>query len=160
MEIRGPLGDVVLFEHVDELGEGGGHPDAGLVLHALIALAQGLLDDHRQIALLGLATGLVEVHEDRDEGRLAVGGHQGDHLVLDGLDAAADLIAEALLHHGGDLLGVGADPELLELGEDLAADLLTAHVDKGREVREGDGLAPVLAGGHLGDDLRGDVAGG
>ena len=29
-----------------------------------------------------------------------------------------------------------------------------------REVREGDGLAAVLAGGHLGDDLRGDVAGG
>ena len=54
--------------------------------------------------------------------------------------------------------GVGADGG--HLGLHLAADLLAAHVDEGREVRERDGLAAVLAGGNLGDDLRGDVAGG
>mgnify|MGYP007089992153 CR=1 FL=1 len=36
----------------------------------LVALAQGLLDDHGKIALLGLAAGLIEVHEHRHKGRL------------------------------------------------------------------------------------------
>ena len=50
------------------------------------------------------------------------------------------------------------DAELKELGIDLAADLLTAHLDERGEVRERDGLPAVLAGSDLGDDLRGDVA--
>jgi hypothetical protein len=70
-----------------------------------------------------------------------------------------DLVAQALLDHCVDLLGrglVSRSPSLI----DRAANLLAGDVDKGREVRERDGLAAVLAGGHLGDDLRGDVAGG
>ena len=41
--------DVVVLQHVDELGEGGGDPDTGLVLDALVALAQHLLNDDGQV---------------------------------------------------------------------------------------------------------------
>ena len=160
VEVRVALVDVVLLEHVDELGEGGGDPDALLVLDALVALLEHLLDDEGEVVLLLCAAGLVEVHEDGDERRLAVGGHEGDNLVLDGLHAACDLVVQALLDHLVDLLGRGLVADGLHLGVDRAANLLAGDVDKGREVRERDGLAAVLAGGHLGDDLRGDVAGG
>ena len=43
--VGGILADVVLLQHVDQLGEGGGDPHAVLVFHALIALLQGLFDD-------------------------------------------------------------------------------------------------------------------
>ena len=39
--------------------------------------------------------GLVQIHKDRDERCLTVGGHQGDDLILDGLHAALDLLAQA-----------------------------------------------------------------
>ena len=118
------------------------------------------LDAEGEVGLLLLVLGLVEVHEDRDERRLAVGGHEGDDLVLDGLDAAGDLLAQAPLDDLGELLLAGVGVDGLHLGLDLAADLLARDVHEGRQVRERDGLAAVLAGGHLGDDLRGDVAGG
>ena len=151
--------DVVLFEHVDELGKGRRDPDAGLVLDTLVALAQHLLDAEREIFSLLLAFGLAQIHEHGDEGRLPVGGHEGDDLVLDGLDASGDLVAQALLDDLVDDAIFGAGANGLELDVDLTAYLLAADVDKGREVRERDGLAAVLAGGHLGDDLRRDVAG-
>ena len=152
--------DVVLLEHVDELGERRGDPHAGLVLHALVALAERLLDDDGEVVLLLGRAGLVEVHEDRHERRLAVGGHEGDHLVLDGLHAAADLVAQALLHDGGDLHLGRVHAQLGQLALNARADLLARDVHEGRQVRERDGLAAVLAARHLGDDLRGDVAGG
>ena len=129
-------------------------------LTALVALLEHLLDDKGEVVLLLRAAGLVEVHEDGDERRLAVGGHEGDNLVLDGLDATRDLVAQALLDHLVDLLGRGLVANGLHLGVDRATNLLAGDVDKGREVRERDGLAAVLARGHLGDNLRGDVAGG
>ena len=152
--------DVVVLEHVDELGEGGRDPDALLVLDALVALAQGLLDDEGEVLLGLLVAGLVEVHEDRDEGGLAVGGHESDDLILDGLDTAGDLVAQALIDHGLDLVGRGLVADGLHLGVDRAADLLAADVDEGREVLERDRLATVLAASDLGDDLGRDVAGG
>ena len=42
-------------------------------------------------------SGLAQVHKDGDERRLAVGGHQGDDLVLDRLYAALDLITQPVL---------------------------------------------------------------
>ena len=160
VEVGRVLGDVVFLEHVDELGERRGDPDAFLVLDALVALAQRLLDDHGEVMLLLLVTGLVEVHEDGDEGSLAVGGHERDDLILDGLDAALDFLAQTTLDDLLDLVLVGLDAQHLELGIGLAANLLAGDVDEGREVRERDGLAAVLAARHLGDDLRGDVARG
>ena len=152
--------DVVVFQHVDELGEGGGDPDSGLVLDALVALAQHLLNDDGQVGLQALVvTGLVQVHKDRDERSLAVGGHQGDDLILDGLHTALDLLAQALLHDLGDLLLAGVNAQLFHLGLDVAADLLAADIDKGGQVGQADALAAVLAGRDLRDDLCGNVAG-
>ena len=55
--------DVVLFQHIDQLGESGGDPHTGLVLHALIALADGLLDDDGKVCLLLRIARLTQIHE-------------------------------------------------------------------------------------------------
>ena len=117
--------------------------------------------DDGQVGLEALVVaGLTQVHEHRDEGGLAVGGHEGDHLILDGLDAALDLLPQTVLHDLGDLLLTGMDVELIELLLHILADLLAADVHKGCQMGQADALAAVLAGCHLGDDLGGDVAGG
>ena len=158
--VGGILGDIVVLQHIDELGESGGDPHAVFVLHALEALEQHFLDDHGQVLLFPLVPGLVEVHEHGDEGGLSVGGQQGDHLVLDGLHAPADLLPQAGLHQFGDLLfaGIHADGGHLRLHN--LPDLLAADLHKGGQVGQGDGLAAILVGSHLCHDLGGDVAGG
>ena len=42
----------------------------------------------------------------------------------------------------------------------LLADFLTADIHEGSQVGEGNALSAVLAGGYLGDNLSGNVAGG
>ena len=160
VEIGSAFPDVILFQHVDQLGEGGGDPDAGLILDALIPLAEHLLDDDGQVGLQALVIpGLVQVHEDGDEGSLPVGGHEGDHLVLDGLYAALDLFPQAGFHDLGKLLLTRIDAQFLHLGLGVTADLLAADVHEGSQMGQADALAAVLVGCHLGDDLGGDVAG-
>ena len=90
--VGGILGDVVLLQYVDQLGEGGGDPNAILILHALIPLEQHLLDDHGQIFLFSLVFSLAQIHEHGDEGSLSIGGQQRHHLILNGLNTAADLL--------------------------------------------------------------------
>ena len=158
--VRRPLPDVVFLQNVNELGEGGGDPHALLVLHALVALAQGLLNDHGEILLLLLALGFVEVHEHGDEGSLSVGGHQGDDLILDGLNAPAHFLPQAVLHHLGDGLLRGRNAESGHFPLHGLADLLPADLNEGGKMRQGNGLSAILVGCHLGDDLGGDVAGG
>ena len=153
--------DIVIFQHIDELGEGGGDPDAGLVLDALIALAEHLLNDDGEIRLQALVVaGLVQVHKDRDERCLTVGGHQRDDLILDRLHAALDLLAQALFNDLGELLLAGVDAQILHLCLDIAADLLAADVNKGGQMGQADALAAVLAGRNLCNDLGCDIAGG
>ena len=124
--------DVVILQHIDKLGEGGGDPDAGLVLDALIALAEHLLNDDGEIRLQALiVTGLVQVHKDRDERCLTVGGHQRDDLILDRLHTALDLLAQALFNDLGEFLLAGVDAQILHLCLDIAADFLAADVNKG-----------------------------
>ena len=154
------LVDVVLLQHVDELGERRRDPHALLVLHALIPLKQHLLDDDRQIRPFLFAAGLAQIHEHRDERSLSVGGQQCHHLILDGLDAAADLLPQALLGDGVDLILRHGDAHGVELVPHAGADLLAAHLNEGGQVGQRDRLAAVLVAGHLGHDLGGDVAGG
>ena len=150
--------DVVLFQHIDEFGEGGGDPDTGLVLHALIALTDGLLDDDGEVGFLLRIAGFAQIHEHGDERGLAIGGHEGDDLILDGLDAAVDLAAQAAFH---DLtLALGGDIQTLHLGLDLGSDLLAGDVHEGGKMGQADALAAILVGSHLCNDLGGDVAGG
>ena len=157
--VGGILGDVVLLQYVDQLGEGRGDPHAVLILHALIPLEQHLLDDHGQIFLFSLVFSLAQIHEHGDEGSLSIGSQQGDHLILNGLNAAADLLPQTGLHQLRDLFrtGVRADGGHFRL-HDLT-DLLTADLHKGGQMGQGDRLAAVLVRGHLRHDLGGDIAG-
>ena len=155
------LVNIVVLQDVNQLREGRGDPDAGFVLDTLVALAQHFLNDDGQVRLETLVvTGLVQVHKHRDERCLAVGGHQGDDLVLDGLHAALDFLAQALLDDLGDFFLAGINAQVLHLGLDIAADLLAADIDEGGQMGQADALAAVLAGRNLCDDLRGNIAGG
>ena len=150
--------DVVLLEHVDKLRECGGDPHALFVLNALIALLEGLLDDEGEILLLLLVLRLVKVHKNGNKGSLTVGGHQGDDLILDGLHALADLLAQTALDELFKALGLDGLTDLLKARDQLRADLLTANLHKRREVGQADALTAVLVGGDLRDDLGRDVA--
>ena len=152
--------NVIVLEYIDKLGECRGDPYAGLVLNALVALAKRLLHDHGKVVLLLRRTGLVKIHKDRHERRLAIGGHKGHDLILNRLDAATDLVTQTVLNDLTDLLGRRRDAELLKLASDLAANLLTAHLDERGKMSQRNRLATVLGGSNLGDDLRRDVAGG
>ena len=153
-------GDVLLFKDVDELGEGGGDPDAALVLYALIALEQSFFDDEGKVFLLLLVSGFAQIHEHGDERSLSVGGEEGDHLILDGLNALVDLVAQALFGKLGKLLLGKGNADGGHLFLDGLADLLAAHVHEGGEMGEGDALSAVLITCNLSDYLGGDVAGG
>ena len=152
--------DVVLIEDVDQLREGGGDPDALLILDALDSLIQDLLDNPCKILSRLSVRHLVEVHEHRDKGRLAIAGHQSNQLILDRLHAGADLLVEALLNDLGDDLLIHALAGLFSLLDDLFGQLLSGDVDERCEVGQGEALSAVLVGGDLGDDLGGHVAGG
>ena len=154
------LVDIVLLEHVDELRERRRDPDALLVFHALIALAQRLLDDHGEVMALLLVFRLAEVHEHRHERRLTVRGQQRDDLILDRLHAAADLLADAVFDELGQLLLARMRVDGLHLSRDLAADALAADLHERRQMRQRDRLPAVLVGGDLRDDLGRDVARG
>ena len=159
VEVRGILVNVIVLEYIDKLGECRGNPNAGLVLNALVALAKRLLHDHGKVVLLLRRTGLVKIHKDRHERRLAIRGHKGHDLILNRLDAATNLIAQAILNDLANLLGRCRDTELLKLASDLAANLLTAHLNERGEMGQRNRLAAVLGGSNLGDNLRRDVAG-
>jgi len=156
--IRSTGADVVLLQHIDQLGEGGGDPHTGLVLHTLVALADGFLNDDGQVGFLLRVAGLTQIHEHGDEGGLTVGGHQGDHLILDGLHAAVDLVAQAALHDL--LLALRGNVQPFHLRLDLSGDLFAGDIHKGSQMGQTDTLAAVLVGGHLCNDLGGNVAGG
>lgn len=158
--IRAVLVYVILFEHVDKLGERGRDIRAHLVLDALVALVEHLFDDDGEILLFALAPRLAEIHEYRDEGSLSVGREQRDELILYRLYALLDLFAQALLDDGLlDVVG-GRYAHHLRLFIHVARDLLARDLHERHEVRQADGLAAVLIGGDLGYNLRGDVAGG
>ena len=158
--VGGALMDIVLLQHIDQLGEGGGDPHALFVLHALDPLAQRLLNDHGQVGLFLGILGLAQVHKHGHKGCLAVGGQQGDHLVLNGLHTTTDFVPQALLGDLVDLFLIGSGAEGLSLFLYRSADLFPTDLHKGRQVGQADGLAAVLGGGYLGYNLGGDVAGG
>ena len=156
--VRRIFGDVLLLKDVDELRERRRDVDALLVLDALDALFQHLLDDDREVLLLLLVARLAEIHVDRDERSLPVCRHQRHDLILDRLHATLDLLAHALLDDGVELVLLHLDARLRTLVGELPADRLTTDVDERREMRKRDGLAAVLVGRDLRDDLRRDVA--
>ena len=154
------LRDVLLFENVDEFRERGGHVNALLVLDALDALAEHLFDDEREIPALGIVLRLAQIHEHGDERRLTVGRHEGDHLILDRLNALLNLFSDALLDDLREHLVAHLNTRLVALLLKLLADRLARNLDERREMGKRNRLAAVLVRGDLGDNLRRDVAGG
>ena len=158
VEVRGILVNVIVLEYIDKLGECRGNPHAGLVLNALVALAKRLLHDHGKVVLLLRRTGLVKIHKDRHERRLAIRGHKRHDLILNRLDAATDLVTQTVLNDLTDLLGRRRDAKLLKLAGNLDTNLLAAHLDKRSQVGQRNRLTAVLGRGDLGDNLRRDIA--
>ncbi len=156
--VRRALPDVVLVQDVYQLGERGSDEHPGFVLDAFDPLLEDLLYDHGEIGPDVQVLGFVEIHEHRYERGLAVGGHQGDDLVLDGLHPLLYLLSDALLCDLVDDLIGGLETCHGELLADIPPYLLSGDVDEGSEMGKRDGLAAVLAGGDLGYDLSGDVA--
>ena len=144
----------MLVQHIDQLGEGGGDVDARLVLDALQALTEDLLHDEGILLQVGVV--LPQVEEQGDEGGLAIGGHQGVDLVLDGLDAGLQFVPDPVIHQpfqGGLVHLTGA------LVEDVLAELLPAAAQVFAQMAHVHALTAVLVGGHAGDDLCGNGAG-
>ena len=96
--------DIVILQHVDQLREGRGDPDALFIFHALITLAQSLFYNKSQILLFLFVLCFVQIHEDGDERSLSVGGHQRDNLILNHLYAVFNLFPQTLLGNEIDLL--------------------------------------------------------
>ncbi len=145
---------VVLVQHVDQLGEGGGDVDARLVFDALQPLAQHLLDNHGVLLNIGVA--LLEVEEQGYKGGLAVGGHQGVDLILEGLHPVFQLAAHLVVHqavHGGLVHLAGA------LIGHVGLEFLPAFPQIPAQVAQVHALAAVLVGGHAGDNLGDHRAG-
>ena len=154
------LADIVLLQNIDKLRERRRDPNALFVLHTLITLQERLLDNQRKILLLALTAGFIQIHKHGDKGRLSVGGHQGDDLILNGLHTAANLLAEPLLHDLVDLFIRRLNTERLQLTKHGSANLLAADLHKGCQMRQADGLPAILVGGNLRNDLGSDVTGG
>ena len=145
--------DIVLFKHINELGECRGNPNTRFILHALITLAEHLFNDKRKVLLFLLALCLIEIHKDRNKRRLTVGGHQSNHLILDGLNATGHLIVKALLHHITQLFCGKLNTNRVHLVHNSLANLAARNINKRSKVSERNGLAAVLAGRHLCNDL-------
>ena len=151
---------IVLIQNIDELGEGRCDPDALLILDTLHTLDHDFLDQHGEIVAGAASRDLIQVHVHGDKRSLSVAGHQRDELILDGLDSALDLLRQTELDNLVDDFidhGLAAG---FPLFDDLFADLLTAHIDERSQMCQGEGLAAVLVGGNLGNDLRRHIAGG
>ena len=161
VEIGGAFADIIIFQHIDQLGECGGDPNALFILNTLVALAEHFFHDNGKVRFQALVFArFVQVHEYRDERCLAVGGHQGNDLVLDGLHTALDFLAQTGFNDLGELFFTGINAQFLHLRFGIAADLFAADIHKRCQMSQGEGLSAVLVAGHLRHDLGGDVAGG
>ena len=160
VEIGGAFADIIVFQHIDQLGERGGDPDALFILNTLVALAEHFFHDNGKVRFQALVFArFVQVHEYRDERCLAVGGHQGNDLVLDGLHTALDFLAQTGFNDLGELFFTGINAQFLHLRFGIAPDLFAADIHKRCQVGQADALAAVLVGCHLRNDLGGNVAG-
>ena len=155
IEIRAALADVVLVQYVYQFRKGRRDVDVGLVFDALNALAQQFLVDEGRFLRVFVVR--LEIHEQGDEGSLAVRGHERINLVLNRLDTVLNFLFRPLPGYFFSLFHIRLD----------AVDFLLFFYDGFHVFVEGladvrsqnavdavDGLAAVLAAGYLGDDLR------
>ena len=152
--------NIVFVQDVDQLRECRGNPDALFVLDALHSLPQHLFDAHGEVIPDLAVFDFIEIHVYSHKRGLAVGCHQGDDLVLDGLDTGPDFILQAFFGNPVDPFAVGFDPGVSQFFGHQSSESLPADIDKRGQMGEGYRLSTVLVGRDLGNDLGGNIAGG
>ena len=90
------LSDVILFQHIDQLGKRRCRPNALLIFDALVPLPHDLLNDHSKVFLGLRIADLVQIHKDGNERSLTVGSHEGNHLILDSLNTLLYFFTDTL----------------------------------------------------------------
>ena len=79
-----------------------------------------------KVCLLLRIARLAQIHEHGDKGSLTIGGHQRDHLILDGLHTAIDLAVQAAFYDF--LLALGRNVQTGHFHFYLSGDLLARCV--------------------------------
>ena len=95
-----------------------------------MSLLQHFFDDHGQILLFPLVLRLVQIHKNSYEGRLPVGGQQGDHLVLDCLYTSPNLFPKSFFNQLADSLFRQRYAYGVDFHYDVSLDFFAAHLNK------------------------------
>ena len=109
-----------------------------------MTLAQNFLYYKRKVAFFRFVFRLVEIHEDRNEGSLPVGGKQRHYLVLYGLHAAAYFFAQSFFGKFVDFFFRRFCAQGFGFGNYVAANLFPADVDERRKMSKRYRLTAVL----------------
>ena len=158
--VGGVIMDIIFIKDVDQFRECRCDPYAFFILYSLHSLEKDFFDDHGEIVTGAAFRYFIKIHEHGDERSLAVTGHQSNELVLDCLNTALDLFMETGFNNFGNDFIIHGFAGQLPFFDDFLFDFLTADIDEGRKVRKRKGLAAILVGCYLGNNLGRYVAGG
>ena len=109
--------------------------------------------------LLGFSFNLTKVHEHGKKWCLTIGCHQGNHLILNGLDSSLNFKSQPLFCNAVKLLFCQCPIGHLSFFQYLRPDALPASVHKGNQMSKTDTLTSVLVTGYLRNNLRRHIAG-
>ena len=145
---------VVLIQHIDQLRERRGHIHTLFILDALQTLAENLFNDH--CVFFNVRILVTQMQEQGHKRRLAVSGHQGIDLVLDGLDAGLQFFPQPFVHNCVKYFRIclftqgllGPFHKLFPAAAQIFAQMPHVH-----------GLTAVLTGSYGSDNLGHHVAG-
>ena len=85
----------MLIQNINQLREGRGYINALVIFNALQTLTQNFFHNHS--VFLQIRIILLQVQKQGNKRRLTIGGHQGIDLILNGLYATLQLVAQALI---------------------------------------------------------------
>ena len=85
----------MLIQNINQLREGRGYINALVIFNALQTLTQNFFHNHS--VFLQIRIILLQIQKQGNKRRLTIGGHQGINLILNGLYATLQLIAQALI---------------------------------------------------------------
>ena len=134
--IFGIFCNIIFIQYIDQFRECRGNPHALFVLHALHSLNHDFFYNHSQVFPDLAILYLVQIHEYSHKWSLSVTGHQGNQLILDGLDSASYFIPKPSLRHLCNDLRIQRLAAFFALLDYIIADLLTADVYKRRQMRQ------------------------
>ena len=85
----------MLIQNINQLREGRGYINALVIFNALQTLTQNFFHNHS--VFLKIRIILLQIQKQGNKRRLTISGHQGIDLILNGLYAALQLVAQALI---------------------------------------------------------------